>query len=493
MNYEIPFKNFASTKRQSKNRHLRQSIPSASIQDHTYTLLMILNSLNNKIIKRDISYLLLFIIFSIIVFFPSLFGDPFWDDWVFIFKKSTDVMGASSPLAFFPGGSAAKSWPVFYATIWVMLKFFKEHYFCYHLFSSSLHGINGFLCWRILERVKVKNSLLLAMLYIVHPLQLFTVAWIIQIKTILSLFFFLSSLIFLINYSEKNKTASLVWSLVFFALSILTKSTTVAFSACLVFAFPILRQKIDLKKFTAYFAPPLILISLLSIVRTLWNFNIKEYLSNEVANTIYKDVTIVDRTIITAKLFLRYIIFTVFPYGGDLLFQQRTNIDYSPLEFLWIVASLILIYYLFVYLVNQKLYKEFFGLIFFCVTLVPFCGFVFIPIFSTTNFVPYWLSIPFIGLLPLISHAIKSQKVLIAIVATLTMVTHIQVYGFIQTEEIFLNSINASPETKVYQRSLVEHYIFTHQCKSAHEVYKKYFEKTLPPIEILEEKLKKCQ
>lgn len=447
--------------------------------------------LSENKLKQNLCYFFLFIAFSFIIFFPTIFGDPFWDDWVFIFKRSSDLMSASSPLVFFPGGAIDRAWPVFYAAIWFILKIFKEDYVYYHVLSLVLHGINGFLCWHILKRLRVNNSLLLAMLYVIHPLQLFTVAWIIQFKTILSLFFFFVSLIYLQNYFEKSKNFSLIWAIFFFALSVLTKSTTAAFGACLAVIYPLLNERKKYRKFIIYFLAPVIIVSTYSAVRTLWNYNIKEFISKTESNTSYKGMTTIDRVAISSKLFLRYASFIIFPYGGNHLFQAKTYLSYTSFEFLWVVAGIILFYFLFDYLIRNKLYAETFGLIFFCVTIIPFCGIFFIPIFSTTNFMPYWLSIPFVGLLPLISQLIKWQKVLILIVAILTIVTHTQSYGFIQTEDIFLDSIKISPQTEVFQVALIEHYIFTERCINASEAYDA-FVKHFAPIASLTKKVKAC-
>ncbi|MFA6237009.1 MAG: hypothetical protein WC635_06745 [Bacteriovorax sp.] len=448
---------------------------------------------SEKKLKQNLYYVFLFIAFSIIVFFPTIFGDPFWDDWVFIFKRATDLREASSPFIFFQPGSANKTWPVFYAATWLMLKAFKDHYIYYHLVSLTLHGINGFLCWHLLRKLKIKHGFWLALLYVVHPLHLFTVAWIIQIKTILSLFFFFISLINLVNYFEKFKNLSLLWAVLFFTLSILTKSTTVTFAACLVLIYPLLSDKKKYRKFILYFLTPVIILASISTVRTLWNFNLKEYLAKEetVGNT-YSQMSNIDRLVISSKNFLRYSSFIVLPTTGNHLFQENTILSYSSFEFFWVITGLILFYFLFDYLYRNKLQIEMFGLIFYIVTIIPFCGIVYIPMLAISNFVPYWLSIPFIGLLPLFSRAVKSKKILVTVVATFTIVSHIQAYSFIQTEEIFLDSIQRSPLEKGYQISLVEHYIFTHQCEKAMVAYELYFKESVPFSDGLLNKLKRC-
>jgi hypothetical protein len=464
--------------------------------------------------KTHAFYLLCLVLFSLLIYFPTLFAEPFWDDWVFIFKSVHGQMNSSSPLIFFPGGKEAKSWPIFFTVIWGMYKTFQSNYFLYHLVNIILHGVNGYLCWVILTKIKVKHGLLLALLFLAHPLHLFTVAWIIQLKTILSLFFFLVSLLLLIVFYQKEKIGLLLSSILFFILSIFSKSTTVAFGACLLFVYPVIKQKISLKKFVLLFLVPFIVLSAAATIRTAWTFNIKEFLLREKikddpGNYSSFNYTVTEkpqnqgevpfeklkkaaRAILTTKLFLRYAIFTIFPLEGYHLFQEKTNLTYSSLEFLWLLSGVFCFYFLIAHLIKKKLHTELLGLIFYFASMLPFCAIVYIPIYSISNFVPYWLSIPLVGLLPLISYLIRSEKVLISIIVIFTVISHWQAYSFILTEDIFLESIKRSPDTQVYRVALIEHYVFTNQCEKAKEAYKNFKESEFTSIYCLDIKTNAC-
>jgi hypothetical protein len=465
--------------------------------------------------KKHLFCFFAFIIFSVAIYFPSLLGDPFWDDWVFIFKSVSGQMHTPSPLAFFPGGKYAKSWPLFFTFLWVMLKVFKDHYIYYHWVNLIFHGINGYLCWKMLEKIKVKNAFLIALIYIAHPLQLFTVSWIIQIKTILSTFFFLISLNFLIDAYIKEKKTLVFFSILFFIFSIFTKSTTVAFGACLLFIYPVIKEKISFKKYLFYFLIPFIFLSAVATVRTAWSFNIRDILSSAKIGTPeyytisvynfpysedilqpgevpFEQLTAADRTILSTKSFLRYTLFTIFPFEGQHLFQKKTEMTYFSLELLYLVSGVIFLYYFISYLVRNKLHREYLGLTFFTAAMLPFCGMVYIPIYSISNFVPYWLSIPLLGLLPLTSYLIKSSKVLIGIIVIFAAVSHWQSYEFINTDEIFVESIKEAPDTQVYQIALIEHYVFTNQCKRALDLYQNFKENNFTSMFCLDIKTSTC-
>lgn len=465
-------------------------------------------------------YLIAFVAFAYLIYWPSLLGDPFWDDWVYIFRSFRKQMEGPSPLIFWPGGDSPKSWPLFFTVLWGMLKVFGTKYYLYHVVNITLHGLNGFMIWKLMRKYRVQNSFLITLLFLGHPLHLFTVSWIMQLKTVLSIFFCLIAVTSLIRFYEEEKKRDYFISVVFFILSLLTKSTTVALGAAVLFLYPEIKKKLGMRKVMMYFIIPFILLCLVATVRTAWTFNIKEALNAdriELANrglinskeseydistsqkhlkpgeVIFQDVNYVDRTLLTAKLFARYLGFIILPLESSYIFQEKTELSYFSTEFILIFLTVSGVYYLISYLHRNKMTVELTGLIFFLASLVPFCGIVYIPIFGVSNFVPYWLSVPFIGILPLIARFIRLKKVLIPLVVAYSFSTHWSSHEFINVEEIFINSIKKSPQQSLYTISLIEHYVFTGQCKKASEAYEKFEENESTKIFCLDIKVTGCK
>ena len=106
----------------------------------------------------------------------------------------------------------------------------------FHLTNVLLHAFNSALCFLII-RVITKNifvSLSAALFFALHPVQTETVSWLSQRKTLLSMFFMLSSFLFYIRYSENKKISILFISLVLFLLSLLSKAVTVFYPLMLI-------------------------------------------------------------------------------------------------------------------------------------------------------------------------------------------------------------------------------------------------------------------
>ncbi len=102
----------------------------------------------------------------------------------------------------------------------------------YHLTNIIIHGLNGILVYRLILRLHGDRlvSLCAAALFLLHPVQVESVAWISERKGLLSLTFLLISWQSYIDYREadsgRGKTAYTA-SLLSFVLALLAKSSSV--------------------------------------------------------------------------------------------------------------------------------------------------------------------------------------------------------------------------------------------------------------------------
>jgi Flp pilus assembly protein TadD len=101
------------------------------------------------------------------------------------------------------------------------------------IFSNLLiHAVNGILFYLLLFRMTRRSVLgfLAAFIFLFHPVQVESVAWISQRKNLLAMFFFLSSFHFYISYRTTGKLKSKFFyasSIMAFILALLSKSVTV--------------------------------------------------------------------------------------------------------------------------------------------------------------------------------------------------------------------------------------------------------------------------
>ncbi|ACM22133.1 hypothetical protein Geob_3795 [Geotalea daltonii FRC-32] len=95
--------------------------------------------------------------------------------------------------------------------------------------NQLLHALNGLLFFHLLERLTRQRvaSLLAAGIFLLHPVQVETVAWISQRKNLLAMLFFLLSFIWYIRYREGRGLRLYAASMIAFLLALLAKSVVV--------------------------------------------------------------------------------------------------------------------------------------------------------------------------------------------------------------------------------------------------------------------------
>lgn len=179
-----------------------------------------------KTYQKEILIFLSFITLAFIVFYPSFLNQNFfWDDERFIFLNP-ELLQAPTWYSFWSNKSAFyKSWPLGYSFFWLLLKY--SHFNTFNFYKSLniiFHGFNGYLVYHIIKKFNCPKAYWLALIFLIHPLQVETVSWIFQLLTILAFSFFLMSFLFLMKFSSSNNIVFLVFSVIFFVFSLWTKS-----------------------------------------------------------------------------------------------------------------------------------------------------------------------------------------------------------------------------------------------------------------------------
>jgi protein O-mannosyl-transferase len=128
---------------------------------------------------------------------------------------------------------------------------FKLDPWGYHLTGVFLHLLNSLLVlWLFYLFFRKKSiSLIVAVLFAVHPLHVESVAWVSERKDLLYSFFFLASLIFYYYYLRAGRINKFYYlSLIAFVLSLLSKSMALTLPVVLILFDYVWRRKPDQDK-----------------------------------------------------------------------------------------------------------------------------------------------------------------------------------------------------------------------------------------------------
>ena len=101
--------------------------------------------------------------------------------------------------------AVSRYYPLTLTTFWLQRRLWGLNPTPYHLVNITLHAINGILVFQLLRRLRVRAAWLAAMLWVLHPVNVESVAWVTELKNTESgLFFFAAVLCFLRFESDRR-------------------------------------------------------------------------------------------------------------------------------------------------------------------------------------------------------------------------------------------------------------------------------------------------
>src|ERR1700733_4785334 len=130
--------------------------------------------------------------------------------------------------------SVSRYYPLTLTSLWFEHRLWAFNSMPYHLVNISLHVVNGILVYLILRRLRIPSAWLAAMLWVLHPVNVESVAWITEMKNTQSgLFFFLSVLCFL-RFDAQKKYRWYAAALACGSAAMLSKPSTVVLPLALL-------------------------------------------------------------------------------------------------------------------------------------------------------------------------------------------------------------------------------------------------------------------
>jgi tetratricopeptide (TPR) repeat protein len=162
-------------------------------------------------------------------YWPALRGGFVWDDMILVEKNQLAKGDLNLRTVWF-----STDFPLTTVLFWIQWLLWGKNTLGYHVVNVLLHAISSVLVWRVLVRLKIPGAWLAGVLFAVHPVCVASVAWISELKNVLSLPFCLLSFWWYLGFEKhhaEHRLAKARWSywlsLVAFALALLSKTSVV--------------------------------------------------------------------------------------------------------------------------------------------------------------------------------------------------------------------------------------------------------------------------
>ena len=184
-------------------------------------------------------------------FWPSLSnGFTNWDDEGYV-VDNPDIKGRTfhNAAKLFSSIYVSNYQPITMLSYMAEYRFFQLNPVVYHCTNLLLHIMNGLLVFALIYGLsgKQSTSLLVALLFAVHPLRVESVAWIAERKDVLSALFYFLSLLSYLRYVKKTGRKFYGFCLLSLALSLLSKPVAVSQPFVLLLIDYVNNRKIDKK------------------------------------------------------------------------------------------------------------------------------------------------------------------------------------------------------------------------------------------------------
>lgn len=190
----------------------------------------------------------LVLLVTAVAYLPALrAGFTNWDDKGYVTANEALISGDLWRLLTEP--CAGNFHPLTMFTLWINYQLGPSA-FSYHLLNVLLHLVCTLLVYRIsftLGGRRVMLALVSALLFGLHPVHVESVAWISERKDVLFACFFLLGMLSYSRYLLSGKAASLLVTLIFFILSLLSKPTAVTLPLVMLLLDFLGRRKVNLR------------------------------------------------------------------------------------------------------------------------------------------------------------------------------------------------------------------------------------------------------
>ena len=202
-------------------------------------------------------------------YLPVLWAGLVLDDDHLVFNNPHMSAGLPGLWRIWAGDHVADYWPLTYSAFWVQTQLWGDFAPLYHLVNLGLHAASACLLWGILKRLAVPGALFAAAVFSVHPTMVESVAWISELKNVLSGLFFLLSIRAFLPFLESGARRSCARCLAFFLLALLSKTSTVMLPLVLLLLLLWRRRRLELRRDVLPLAPFFLLAAVFAAV-TVW-------------------------------------------------------------------------------------------------------------------------------------------------------------------------------------------------------------------------------
>jgi tetratricopeptide (TPR) repeat protein len=134
-------------------------------------------------------------------------------------------------------GATQQYYPVVHSVFWVEHGLWGDAPLGYHLVNVLLYALSALVLLKVLRQLEIPGAWLATAIFALHPVQVESVAWVTELKNVLSGLFYFSSALAYLQFDRTRETKVYAGSLALFVLGLMSKSVIASLPAALLVVF----------------------------------------------------------------------------------------------------------------------------------------------------------------------------------------------------------------------------------------------------------------
>lgn len=401
------------------------------------------------------------LVLGLIVYWPALHAGFIWDDDMFL--TLNPLIKASDGLRrFWFTNQAADYWPLTSTSLWLEWRLWGMNPMGYHTTNVVLHLIESLLLWKILYRLKIPGSYLAAVLFLIHPLNVESVAWITQSKNTMAMLFFLITCLCFTNSEETSNQSPYYknkWyyvSLLMFICALLSKGS--------VILLPIVLLGIIYTKKSVQ-ASDLVKLVPFTISAFIFTF-INVWFQNHATHETIRIANFTERLLGAGAVPWFYLSKIVFPNNLSFIYPQWNISTTNYILWISLVASLVMSVGS-LSLLRSKFSFISYSWLYFCLMLIPVMGFADIYFMKYSLVADHYCHLAIIGILVLLAYCFEmlvvrfvrikpyAEGLMVGCILILSLLSLRECLKYKNLETLYNTTLHINPEAWFAETNLV--------------------------------------
>jgi protein O-mannosyl-transferase len=173
---------------------------------------------------------------AVLAYSPALRGGLLWDDIGHLTRPDLQPLAGLWRI-WFELGATQQYYPMTHSAFWFFHRLWGDATLGYHLANVTLHAASAFCVVILLRRLAVPGAVLAGWIFLLHPVEVESVAWMAELKNALSGVFCLGAAVAYLRFDERRDRRAYAAALALFALALFSKTVTATLPAALLVVF----------------------------------------------------------------------------------------------------------------------------------------------------------------------------------------------------------------------------------------------------------------